>query len=84
MIDHHCPKNYTDHRYSTLDNICSFVNEQLSKSKAIRFINRRTDGVKINKYRERLNYALREFDEVCPSELSKDMLSQYFARFNLI
>jgi len=46
----------------TLENICSFVNEQLSKSKAIRVIFSRADGVKINEYREHLNYAMQKFE----------------------
>ena len=55
-------KFYTDHGYSTLENICSFVNEQLSKSKAMRVIFSRADGVKINEYREHLNYAMQKFE----------------------
>jgi hypothetical protein len=46
----------------TLENICSFVNEQLSKSKAIRVIFNRAEGVKINEYREHLNYAMQKFE----------------------
>ena len=62
-IDHHGPKKfYTDHRSSTLESICSFVNEQLSKNKAIRVIFSRADGVKINEYREHLNYAMQKFE----------------------
>ena len=52
--------------YSTLEKICSFVNEQLSKNKAIRVIFSRADTVKISEYREHLNYAMQKF-EVCPS-----------------
>ena len=61
--------------YSTLDNIWSFVKEQLSKSKAIRVIFSRADGVKINEYREHLNYAMQKF-EVRPSvKLSRIFLA---------
>jgi hypothetical protein len=66
MINHHGPKFYTDHRHSTLENICSFVKERLSKSKAIPVMFNRADGVKINEYRERLIYAKQKF-EVRPS-----------------
>ena len=52
--------------FSTLENICSFVNEQVTKSKAKRFIFSRADSVKINEYREHLNYAMQKF-EVRPS-----------------
>jgi hypothetical protein len=74
MIDHHGPKIFIltiDN--STLESICSFVNEPLTKSKAIRVIFSRADGVKINEYRENLNYAMQKF-EVRPSfKLSKDI-----------
>jgi hypothetical protein len=75
MIDHHGPKFYADHRYSTLENICSFVNEQLSKKKAIRVIFSRADSAKITEYREHLNYAMQKF-EVRPSvKLSRIFLA---------
>lgn len=54
----------TDHQYSTLENICSFIQEQLSRNKAIRVIFSRADSVKISEYREHLNYAMQKF-EVC-------------------
>jgi hypothetical protein len=76
MIDHHGPKFYTDHRHSTLQNICSFLDEQLSKGKAIRRVMfSRSNGVKINEYREHLNSVMQKF-EVCPSvKLSKIFLA---------
>ena len=47
--------------YSILENICSFINEQLSNSKVIRVISSRNDGLKINEYREQLHYAMDRF-----------------------
>ena len=69
---------------SALENIYSFVDQQSSKSKAIRVIFRRADAVKIDEYREHLDYVMQKF-EVRPSvKSSKDMLSQHFASFNLV
>ena len=63
MIDDRDPKLFfTDHRYSTLEDICSLINEQLSKSKATRVICSGADGVKFNEYRKRLNYAMQKFE----------------------
>jgi hypothetical protein len=69
------PKFYTDNhdRHRTLENICSFVDEQLSKRKVFRVIFSRADGVKIKKYREHLNYAMQKF-EVRPSVKSRIFL----------
>ena len=68
--------------YSTLESICSFVNERLSKSKAMRVIFSRAEGVKINEYREHLNYAMQKF-EVRPSvKFEKDIFSPMLKSFN--
>ena len=60
MIDHHGLKfdNLLTIDYSTLGSICSFVSERLSRN--------RTERIKINEYREHLNYATQKF-EVCLS-----------------
>ena len=61
--------------YSTFENICSFINEQLSRNKAIRVMFSRAECAKINEYRECLNYAMQKF-EVCLSiELSRIFLA---------
>ena len=85
MIDHHGPRFYTDKSiYSTLEMICSFVNQQLTKSKAIRVIFSRADTVKISEYREHLNYAMQKF-EVRPSvKLTRTFCPIVLASFNLI
>jgi len=46
----------------TLESICSFVTEQLSRNKMIRVVFSRADGIKINEYREHLNYAMQKFE----------------------
>ena len=66
MIDHHDPKFYIDHRYSTLENIGLFITGELLKSKGIRAMFSRPDVVKVNEYREHLNYVMQKF-EVRPS-----------------
>jgi hypothetical protein len=76
-IDHHGPKFYTDNRHSTLENICSFVDEQLSKKKVLRVLLSRAEDVKIAKYREHLNYAMQKF-EVRPSASVKLSTAEYF------
>ncbi|KAF8816226.1 hypothetical protein BYT27DRAFT_7333566 [Phlegmacium glaucopus] len=46
----------------TLENICSFVEERLSKKRTIRMIFSRADDAKVTEYRELLNYAVQKFE----------------------
>ncbi|KAF8816232.1 hypothetical protein BYT27DRAFT_7238066 [Phlegmacium glaucopus] len=46
----------------TLESIATFVGEQLSRNRAIRVIFSRADTIKINEYREHLNYAMQKFE----------------------
>ena len=64
----------TDHR---LESIRSFLDEQLSKNKVVCFMFSRPD-VKINEYREHLEFAKQRF-EVRPSsvKLSKNIFGRY-------
>jgi hypothetical protein len=57
----------TDHQHSILESICVFIQEQLSRNKAIRIIYSRADGVKISEHREHLNYIMQKFEVCHPS-----------------
>jgi hypothetical protein len=51
-----------NHRNSTLEEICLFVEEKLSRHKVIRVIFSKADVGKITEYREILNVAMQKFE----------------------
>jgi hypothetical protein len=65
----------------TLQNIHSFVQDHISRNKAIRVIFTKADAVKIGEYREHLDYALKKF-QLQPQRLTYEAAARKCDQFS--